>query len=233
MDIGSNSISGYEFILDHLSILADNVILKSMQITSEKLDYPCRSQQQLPFCIFAMGKLGAQELNYSSDVDLIFVSKNDCDKSSDTHAYQNGVVEHIRRFNQMMEDISEDGFLYRVDLKLRPWGRSGPLVLSLDATEHYYEASTEAWERFAWLRARIAGGDVKLGEELLHRLGAFIYLRSLSSDDLHRFVQIKNDLARQRRREGCWNVKLGAGGIRDIEFFIQTLQIVNAGITLY
>jgi glutamate-ammonia-ligase adenylyltransferase len=102
-------------------------------------------------------------------------------------------------------------------------------VLSIDETEHYYEASTEAWERFAWLRARIINdSDRKLGEDLLDRLEPFVYLRSLGSDDLERFIRIKNDMANQRRRNGNWNVKLGEGGIRDIEFFIQMLQIVNA-----
>ena len=196
----------YKVVLDRLSILADNVILKAMQITSEKIDYPCNGQQQIPFCVFAMGKLGANELNYSSDVDLIFVSRNDCNMSTDLHAYQEGVLEHIRRFSQIMQDISADGFLYRVDLNLRPWGRSGPLVLSVDATEHYYEASTEASERFAWLRARIIGGEKTLGEDLLRRLGPFIYLRTLSSDELQRFITIKNDIAKQRRKSGSWNV---------------------------
>jgi glutamate-ammonia-ligase adenylyltransferase len=176
-----------------------------------------------------MGKLGANELNYSSDIDLIFVARNYSEFNSGALDYLGGVIDHVRRFNALMQEVSEDGFLYRVDLKLRPWGRSGPLVISIDETEHYYEASTEAWERFAWLRARILScGDRKLGEDLLGRLGPFVYLRSLGSDDLERFIRIKNDMARQRRRNENWNVKMGEGGIRDIEFFIQILQIVNA-----
>jgi [glutamine synthetase] adenylyltransferase / [glutamine synthetase]-adenylyl-L-tyrosine phosphorylase len=218
----------YQVVLDRLSVLADCIIIKVMQIVTNGKKYPTYNNLQIPFCIFAMGKLGANELNYSSDIDLIFVCLDSDGFDGDIHDYQAGVIDHIRQFNKIMQDVTEDGFLYRVDLKLRPWGRSGPLVLSVDETEHYYEASTEAWERFAWLRARIVGGDRKLGEDLLQRLQPFIYLRSLSSDDLNRFVQIKNDMSNNREKSGSWDVKLGKGGIRDIEFFIQMLQIVNA-----
>jgi glutamate-ammonia-ligase adenylyltransferase len=188
----------YQIVLDRLSLLAEYIINKTMELVARDLECNGLKNDPVPFTIFALGKLGAVELNFSSDVDLIFISR------------------------------SEDGFLYRVDLKLRPWGRSGPLIISIDETELYYEASNEAWERFAWLRARIIGGDRKLGEDLLERLQPFIYLRSLGSDDLIRFIKIKNDMSAQRARSGSWNVKLGNGGIRDIEFFIQMLQIVNA-----
>lgn len=220
-----NSFS-YRVILDRLSFLADSIIIRAMQLVSDNKFLS--DHGNIPFCIFGMGKLGANELNYSSDIDLIFVSKNSDEITGDEYIYQEAVVEQIRSFNNVMQQVSEDGFLYRVDLKLRPWGRSGPLSLSIDETEHYYEASSEAWERFAWLRARIVGGDKKIGMDLLERLQPFIYLRSLSSDDLKRFVRIKNDMSKKRSRKGSWNVKSGEGGIRDIEFFVQMLQIVNA-----
>lgn len=216
----------YRQVLLNLSQLAENVITRCLQLVSVRDRYPTHDDSLIPFCVFAMGKLGACELNYSSDVDLVFVCADDVHE--DIHAYEEGVTEQIRKFNQAMEESTEDGFLYRIDLKLRPWGRSGSLVLSVDQTEHYYEASTEAWERFAWLRARIIAGAVALGEDLLARLQPFIYLRTLGSDDLQRFLDIKLQMAKQRQRQGSWNVKLGEGGIRDIEFFIQMLQTVNA-----
>jgi glutamate-ammonia-ligase adenylyltransferase len=216
----------YRQVLFYLSQLADNVITRCLQLVTVRDKYPTHGDVLIPFCVFAMGKLGARELNYSSDVDLIFVCADDPHES--VHAYEEGVTEQIRRFNQAMEENTEEGFLYRVDLKLRPLGRSGPLVLSVDQSEHYYEASTEAWERFAWLRARIIGGATALGQDLLERLQPFIYLRALGSDDLNRFIDIKQQMAKQRQRQGSWNVKLGEGGIRDIEFFIQMLQAVNA-----
>jgi len=212
----------------HLSQLAENVIVRCLQLVTIRHKHPSHQKEPAQFCVFAMGKLGARELNYSSDVDLIFVCDGDDDLRRDAHAFQEEVTEQIRRFNQAMEETTENGFLYRVDLKLRPWGRSGALVLSVDQTEHYYEASTEAWERFAWLRARIIAGNSALGEDLLERLQPFIYLRTLGSDDLQRFIEIKGQMAQQRRQQGSWNVKLGEGGIRDIEFFIQMLQAVNA-----
>jgi glutamate-ammonia-ligase adenylyltransferase len=224
MDLGGRH--DYRRVLRDLSQLADNVITRCLQLVSVRDRYPTHGDSLIPFCVFAMGKLGACELNYSSDVDLVFVCSDDVHE--DIHAYQEGVTEQIRKFNQAMEENTEDGFLYRIDLKLRPWGRSGSLVLSVDQTEHYYEASTESWERFAWLRARIVAGEAALGEDLLARLQPFIYLRTLGSDDLQRFLDIKQQMAKQRQRQGSWNVKLGEGGIRDIEFFIQMLQTVNA-----
>lgn len=223
-----NEQYSYKVVLDRLSFLAEIIIVRVLELTGSDKQYPGYDNLQIPFCTFAMGKLGAGELNFSSDVDLIFVCKDSDDYPDDFHAYQAGVIDHIRKFSKAMQDVTEEGFLYRVDLKLRPWGRSGPLVLSVDQTEHYYEATTEAWERFAWLRARIIAGDARLGEDLSERLQSFIYLRSLSNDDLSRFVQIKQEMNRQRHKAGNWNVKLGSGGIRDIEFFIQMLQIVNA-----
>ena len=137
-------------------------------------------------------------------------------------------MDGLRGFTRLLEQHTEDGFLYRVDLNLRPWGRSGPLFMAIDDMEHYYEASSDAWERFAWLRARPVAGAIALGEELRQRLGPFMYRRSLSTDDLEKIVGMKHELSRTRQRRGSWNVKLGDGGIRDIEFFIQTLQLVNA-----
>ncbi len=99
----------------------------------------------------------------------------------------------IRKFSRLLEEKDADGFLYRVDLKLRPWGGSGPLVMSVDETESYYEASSDAWERFAWLRGRPIAGALPLGRDLGRRLQPFIYKRSLSTDDLQRFVEIKNE----------------------------------------
>lgn len=220
----------YRQVLHHLSQLAENVIGRCLQLVSVRDKYPSQQIAPVPFCVFAMGKLGARELNYSSDVDLIFVCAGDDDLEQDAHACQEIVAEQIHRFTRAMEENTENGFLYRVDLKLRPWGRNGALVLSVDQTEHYYEASTEAWERFAWLRARIIAGNHAIGTDLLERLQPFIYLRTLGSDDLQRFIEIKGQMARQRQRQGSWNVKLGEGGIRDIEFFIQMLQAVNASV---
>ncbi len=218
----------YEEILTLLSILADEIINKALEIIIKEQESTFQTSEILPLSIIAMGKLGAEELNYSSDVDLIFVCANEEDIKDDVHQYHKNLISIIRKLSKLLEEITEDGFLYRVDLKLRPLGRNGPLILSIDDTEHYYEGSSQAWERFAWLRARFLSGDRSLAMELLERLHPFIFRKGLSSEDLQKFLQIKNDMAAVRKKSDCWNVKLGKGGIRDIEFFIQVLQIVNA-----
>ena len=217
----------YEQILLALSELADKVLIKLLGLIEADGDIKWAGRE-VPYSLFAMGKLGAQELNYSSDVDLIFVCANTEDISGDINEYHSAVIQRIRHFIRYLEEIKSTGFLYRVDLNLRPWGRSAPLVMPIDDTEHYYEASTEAWERFAWLRARFIAGSEPLGVDMLERLRPYRYRKTLGLDDLERFIGIKEEMAVIRRKEGSWNVKMGDGGIRDIEFFIQVLQIVNA-----
>ena len=216
----------YEIILDRLSLLADYILRKAFALSFSTDD---KNDPGKHISIFALGKLGAGELNYSSDVDLIFVGGNrDVAGGLKPHELQGALTKGLRQFTRMLEQTTHSGFLYRVDLKLRPWGKSGPLFLSVDETENYYQASTEAWERLAWLRARCVAGNADLGEELLTRLRPFVFIRSMSSADLERFVAIKGEMARVRARTGQWHVKLGRGGIRDIEFFVQILQLVSA-----
>ena len=154
-------------------------------------------------------------MNFSSDIDLMFVSVNPGTSINEYQALQKILFDAIRSLNQAMEEKTAEGFLYRVDLKLRPWGNSGPLCMAIDDTENYYAASSEPWERFAWLRARSIAGSETLWNDLLMRMQPFIYKRSLSTDDLARFVTIKNDMGKARKRQGHWNVKVGEGGIRD------------------
>ena len=217
----------YEQILLALSNLADKVLTRMLELIEADRDIKWRGEN-LPFALFAMGKLGAQELNYSSDVDLIFVCANKEDIQGDINEYHSAVVQRIRHFIRYLEEIKSTGFFYRVDLNLRPWGKSAPLVMPIDDIEHYYEASTQAWERFAWLRARFIAGSSSLADDLLERLHPFRYRKILGLDDLQKFIDIKAEMAVIRQKQGSWNVKMGEGGIRDIEFFIQVLQIVNA-----
>jgi len=216
----------YQEILQALSNLAVTVTQKTLELCT-RMDHHGIVNESMT--VMALGKLGACELNYSSDIDLIFVSVNPDDSLEDYHALQELLIDALRSMNRSLEQKTAEGFLYRVDMKLRPWGRSGPLVMAIDDTENYYAASSEPWERFAWLRARYIAGSENLAADLLTRLHPFIYKRSLGSDDLQHFVEIKDNMSKARRRQGHWNVKVGRGGIRDIEFFIQILQLVNAG----
>jgi [glutamine synthetase] adenylyltransferase / [glutamine synthetase]-adenylyl-L-tyrosine phosphorylase len=214
----------YEAVLSALSHLADTVIQVSHSlITKESDEFDSRRD----IAIMALGKLGANELNYSSDVDILFVLQDSDDKRR--HEMHEFYTQHIRQFCRLLTENTEEGFLYRVDLNLRPWGRSAPLTFSLDEYEEYYQSSKEAWERIAWLRGRYVAGSKELGDAMVSRLKPFVFHKSLSAEDMDRFFKIKRDMANQREKEGHWNIKLGAGGIRDIEFFVQILQIINGG----
>ena len=215
----------YAEVLEGLSILAEKIIQHSFKLALTSDEY---SKVCLWLSVFGLGKLGASELNYSSDIDLIFVSENSEEVDLDIDSFQSLLIDSIRKVSREIEEKTVEGFLYRVDLKLRPWGSSGPLCMTLDATENYYEASSEPWERFAWLRSRVVAGSEKIGNKLRQRMKPFVFMRSLSTEDLERFIQIKSDMSKARKRRGHWNVKLGEGGIRDIEFFAQMLQMVNA-----
>ncbi len=216
----------YEVVLARLSRLADLILSKAFELCFKSGNNGAVGEH---LCIFALGKLGASELNYSSDVDLIFVCRNHDELSGlPAPELQALLTKGLRQFTRMLEETTRNGFLYRVDLKLRPWGKSGPLFLTVDETENYYQASTEAWERLTWLRARCVAGNPALGAELLTRLRPFVFIRSMSATDLERFVSIKGEMAKIRARSGQWHVKLGRGGIRDIEFFVQILQLVSA-----
>ena len=220
-----SSTFDYTEILNCLSILADYLVGEAQVLITKKKDLDFINKH---LAAFALGKLGASELNFSSDIDLIFVCSNTSDIDIDVSEYQKILQDSIRLLTNQLENRDADGFLYRVDLKLRPWGKSGPLVMTVDETENYYEASSEAWERFAWLRARAILGSKLLSDDVKNRLHPFVYRRSLSSDDLDRFLEIKHQMGMVRRKKGYWNVKVGEGGIRDLEFFIQMLQMVNA-----
>jgi len=223
MDISQSG--NYTRVLKALSSLAETVIRRALLLALDQDNYRLVMHS---LAVMALGKLGAAELNFSSDIDLVYVSVNPEKYQGDYQDLQNTQLEGIRRLNSTLEETTEEGFLYRVDMKLRPWGASGPMIMAIDDTEHYYEASSEPWERFAWLRARCIAGYGALGADMKQRMQPFVFMRSLSTDDLERFIEIKNDMSKARKRKGYWNVKVGEGGIRDIEFFIQMLQIVNA-----
>jgi glutamate-ammonia-ligase adenylyltransferase len=180
------------------------------------------------FAIIALGKLGGGELNHSSDVDLIFVYSDD-GQISPGHSYH-------EFFNQLAAQILEtfsardpEGGLWRVDLRLRPEGSSGPLARSVESMEHYYGGFGETWERLALIKARHVAGSRELGYDFLRQLQPFIYPKSATPDLLDEIANIKRRIERDvvgQSKLGR-NVKLGRGGIREIEFIVQTLQFIH------
>src|SRR5438445_12253623 len=182
------------------------------------------------FAILALGKLGGHELNHSSDVDRIFLY-------SDEGELPSGLSYH-QWFNRLAERILEtfstadpEGALFRVDLRLRPEGGAGPLARSLESMENYYAGFGETWERIALIKARGIAGDRELAYEFLRQHQAFIYPRSPTPDLLDEIAKIKRRIERDVVRADALerDVKLGRGGIREIEFVVQTLQFIHGG----
>ena len=187
------------------------------------------------FVVLAMGKLGGDELNFSSDVDVCYFYSSDAGQAGRISLHQY-FSELSRRITDAIEAKTADGTIFRVDLRLRPEGQNGPLCNSLPAAERYYETFGRTWERQALLRARPCAGDRALGDELLRTLDAFIYPRHIEAkmvDDiraLRTMFRAQGDAARiGEDGPAGFDVKLGSGGIRDVELVVQTLQLLHAG----
>lgn len=185
-------------------------------------------------CVIGMGKLGGAELNFSSDIDIVFIH-NGAGKTTTTADQRRILQEQFftrlaQQLCQSLDAINQYGQVYRVDTRLRPFGGSGPLVWNTDATEQYFLTQGRDWERYAWQKARPVAGDCRVGEMLLAELRPFIYRRYLDYGLFAGVRQIRADIAREagRRRTGD-NVKLGPGGIREIEFLVQSLQLLRGG----
>jgi len=193
------------------------------------------------FTIIGMGKLGGRELNFSSDIDLIYFYSSDKGESQGVpdgrggfkgklslHAFFTRVAEMVSR---AISQVTEDGFVFRVDMGLRPDGKAGDLATSMRSAEVYYESWGQSWERAAMMKARPVAGSIELGEAILAALDPFIYRRYLDYNLIEDMMSMKKriDASLARSHEGEVNIKLGRGGIREIEFFIQALQLVYAG----
>jgi len=220
-----------------ISILADAIVEAAVRTARRKVESR-RGGPRIPkgakprFVVLALGKLGGNELNYSSDIDLVFLhdpgrgaepgSQHSCSEFFDRVA---------REVVKLLAETTELGAAYRVDLRLRPAGQSGPMVMSLEGALHYYDSSGRTWERQAFVKARPIAGDLELGQEFLAQLEPWIYRRYLSRADITGIKALKRRIEQrtQRERADLHNVKTGHGGIRDIEFVIQFLQLLNGG----
>ncbi len=182
--------------------------------------------------VIAMGKLGSRELNFSSDVDLMFAYPDGGQTVGGPRVLSNDefFARVARRLVHVLGTASQDGFVYRVDLRLRPFGTTGPLVSSFSALEEYYQSHGRTWERFALTRARPIAGDARRGAALLDQLRPFVYRRYLDYGVVEEMREMKNRLAEEVQRKSLQaNVKKGPGGIREIEFLCQSFQLMRAG----
>lgn len=181
--------------------------------------------------VFGLGKLGGRELNFSSDVDLVYAfpehGTSDGARPLDGEAWFTRLGQ---RLVQLLGDVTADGFCHRVDLRLRPFGGSGRLALSFGAMEQYYQREGRDWERYAWVKARPVAGDIAAGERLLESLRPFVYRRYLDYSALDGLREMKALISAEvQKRELAEDLKLGPGGIREVEFLVQALQLIRAG----
>ncbi|WP_321862115.1 bifunctional [glutamate--ammonia ligase]-adenylyl-L-tyrosine phosphorylase/[glutamate--ammonia-ligase] adenylyltransferase [Pseudomonas paraveronii] len=191
-----------------------------------------RSGEPQQMVILGMGKLGAVELNLSSDIDLIFAYPEGGETVGVKRALDN--QEFFIRLGQKLikalDPMTVDGFVFRVDMRLRPYGSAGALVLSFNALEQYYQDQGRDWERYAMIKARVVAGDQVAGAQLLDMLRPFVYRRYLDFSAIEALRTMKQLIQQEVRRKGmAENIKLGSGGIREVEFIAQAFQLIHGG----
>jgi len=203
------------------------------KVMEEKRGVPRRPDgRRARFVVLGLGKLGGCELNYSSDIDLVFLSDGEGQTDSPRPMANSEYFERLaRHLVKLLSEPTEMGIAYRVDLRLRPEGSQGPMVVGMDAALHYYDTMGRTWERQAFVKARPVAGDLDLGYEFLNRLQPWIYRRYLSRADITGIKALKRRIEQRAISAGTdqRDIKTGRGGIRDIEFVIQFLQLLNGG----
>lgn len=220
-----------------LSAMADNCIEAGLSYLYGELypDFgtpvdaagePCR------MVVLGMGKLGARELNLSSDIDLIFTypAAGETRGGRRSLSNQDFFIRLGQRLIRLLDAHTGDGFVFRVDMRLRPYGQSGALALSFDAMEEYYHTQGRDWERYAMIKARVVAGDVEQGAALMDTLRPFVYRRYNDFSAIESLREMKGLIKREVNRVGkADDVKLGDGGIREIEFIGQAFQLIRGG----
>jgi glutamate-ammonia-ligase adenylyltransferase len=215
----------FEPLVRILSDLADWVIGTALRLSWEELvqEESSRWGSALPkegFAVIAVGKLGSRELNYSSDVDLIF-----CRRNPESNRELDFFSKLGERLVRALSKIGPEGFLYRVDMRLRPHGSTGPLVPTIESLISYYESWGEPWERQALIKARFIAGTGEIGGRFRSFLGSFTFSRQLDEASLEEIKRVKHRSEKEYGAGPGINLKQGPGGIRDIEFYAQFSQL--------
>ena len=227
-----------ESSLQQLSHLAETLIVATRDwlydACCREWGTPCNAEgKPQPLLILGMGKLGGGELNFSSDIDLIFAWPEHGSTQGGRRELDNAqfFTRMGQRLIKALDQPTMDGFVYRVDMRLRPFGESGPLVLSFAALEDYYQEQGRDWERYAMVKARIMGDrEGVYVDELRAMLRPFVFRRYIDFSVIQSLRNMKGMIAREVRRRGLKdNIKLGAGGIREIEFIVQVFQLIRGG----
>jgi len=222
--------------LRELSDFAEAVVTATVdrlhQQLTETLGVPKNSEgEEQRLLVLAMGKLGGRELNFSSDIDLIFAYADDGETEGGRRLSNHEFFLRLaRQLVKLLDEITGDGFVFRVDTRLRPYGDSGPLVMNFNALEQYYQLQGRNWERYAMIKARILGGNESDRRYLRSMLRPFVYRRYLDFGAFESIREMKGMIEAEVRRKGLkGNIKLGSGGIREIEFIGQTFQLIRGG----
>jgi len=228
-----------------LTWMAESAITASLDrlypITCEELGTPFNGSDQgalgQKMLVLAMGKMGAEELNLSSDIDLIFTYPEKGETRRSATSPRGKTVSHQEFFTRLGQKLiaaldrqTADGFVFRVDMRLRPYGQSGALVMSFDALEEYYLTQGREWERFAMVKARAVAGESRDIQQLDEILRPFVYRKYLDFGAIDALRDLKRSINRELKRKGMQtDIKLGPGGIREIEFITQAFQLVRGG----
>jgi len=236
-----------------LSDLADVLIERALRLCAQRLENAyglpqwrdaTGHLQPARLTVLSLGKLGGQELNYSSDIDLIFLYDHDGETAGGTSLEQGGAISNLEYFVRLTQailklltDATPEGALFRIDLRLRPEGHQGDIAVSLNAALDYYRTRAREWELQMLIKARVSAGEVATGETFLREVRALIYRPEFHFAAVEAVVNAREEISRSLRRGPSstedyaaeWNVKLSPGGIRDIEFLTQCLQRIHGG----
>lgn len=230
------ALAGLDETLEDLSALADACVDRSLTLLhgwmTAELGVPrdeTGAEQHL--VILGMGKLGGRELNLSSDIDLIFAytagGQTDGPRPLTNEQF---FVRLAQRLIRVLDTNEADGFVFRVDARLRPFGDAGPLAVSFGAMEDYYQSQAREWERYAMIKARIVAGDPEAGERFMAMLRPFVYRRYLDFGAIKSLRDMKRMIDKELERKGMADdIKLGPGGIREVEFIGHTFQLIRGG----
>ena len=221
-----------------LSALADACLDQSLTVLyrlfCRQYGVPTNPAGQKQYLVvIGMGKLGGYELNFSSDVDLIFAyAESGYTSGLPTRMSNEDFFSRLcRAAIRVIGEPTDEGFVFRVDARLRPDGENGPIVMNFDSLIRYYQYQGREWERYAWIKARVVAGDKNAGQELLKRLEPFVYRRYLDYGVFESLRDMKHMITMEVKRRGVEeNIKLGPGGIREIEFFGQIFQLLRGGV---
>ncbi len=225
-----------------LSDLAAVVIQSAYELVVEELQrqygtqvpqISSPSKKAMGFSVLAMGKLGGWELNYSSDVDLIYVFQTSQELTRAESVPQSLSCEEYyhelaRELTQVLSMATSEGAMFRVDMRLRPEGQVGPLICSVQDALYYYQTRGRTWERLAFLKARPIAGNLRIGQTLIKRLGGFVYGTKETAPQVFSAIHtLRRQMISKMTHRGEFerNIKLGRGGIREIEFIVQSLQL--------